>query len=138
MLVFFILPVLASSLCSFQAFGLVPNESQHLAQKYHFPTHRIRRKTPPLTPTINYHTTKLTSCIIAPSVVNFCFPELLFLQRIHLSHMEDMPLSHSGPQGTHRPPLKQWLLYSPIVILLFLCSFSTLILTFLPLKVRRQ
>ncbi|XP_039080792.1 tumor necrosis factor ligand superfamily member 18 isoform X1 [Hyaena hyaena] len=60
--------------------------------------------------------------------------ELLFLQRIHLSHMEDMPLSHSGPQGTHRPPWKQWLLYSPIVILLFLCSFSTLILTFLPLK----
>lgn len=123
---------------SSSAFGLVPNESHHLAQKYHFPTHRIKRKTPPITPTANYHTTKLTSCITGPSLVNFCFPELLFLQRMSLSHMEDMPLSHSSPQGTPRTSWKQWFLYSTIVPLLLLCSFSTLILTFLPLKVRRQ
>lgn len=42
----------------------MPNENQHLAYEYHFPTHRIRRKTPPLTPTTNYHnTTKLTVLI---------------------------------------------------------------------------
>ncbi|XP_004412502.1 PREDICTED: tumor necrosis factor ligand superfamily member 18 [Odobenus rosmarus divergens] len=51
-----------------------------------------------------------------------------------LSHMEDMPLSHSSLQGTHRSSWKQWFLYSTIVTLLLLCSFSTLILTFLPLK----
>ena len=122
----------------FSAFGLVPNKSHHLAQKYRFPTHRIRRKTPPITPTANYHTTKLTSCIIGPSLVNFCLPELVFLQRMSLSHMEDMSLSHSSPQGTHRLSWKQWLLYSTTVTLLLICSFSTLILTFLPFKVRRQ
>ncbi|XP_025856861.1 tumor necrosis factor ligand superfamily member 18 [Vulpes vulpes] len=51
-----------------------------------------------------------------------------------LSHMEDMSLSHSSPQGTHRLSWKQWLLYSTTVTLLLICSFSTLILTFLPFK----
>uniref|UniRef100_A0A4X1UGV8 Tumor necrosis factor ligand superfamily member 18 n=1 Tax=Sus scrofa TaxID=9823 RepID=A0A4X1UGV8_PIG len=71
-------------------------------------------------------------------LLNFCFSQLSFLQRMSLSHMENMPLSHSSPHAAQRPSWKQWLLYSTIVILLLLCSFSALILTFLPLKVRRQ
>ncbi|XP_036774367.2 tumor necrosis factor ligand superfamily member 18 [Manis pentadactyla] len=56
-----------------------------------------------------------------------------------LNHMEDMPLSHSRPQETQRPSWNQWLLYSTIVILLLLlCSFSTLIVTFLPFKVANE
>nr|XP_058928850.1 tumor necrosis factor ligand superfamily member 18 [Kogia breviceps] len=51
-----------------------------------------------------------------------------------LSHVENMPLGHSSPQGAQRPSWKKWLLYSTIVILLLLCSFSTQIFTFLPLK----
>ncbi|XP_004425089.1 PREDICTED: tumor necrosis factor ligand superfamily member 18 [Ceratotherium simum simum] len=55
-----------------------------------------------------------------------------------LSHMENMPLSHSSPQAAQRPSWKQWLLYSTIVILLLLCSFGTLVLTFLPLKTANE
>nr|XP_010982835.1 tumor necrosis factor ligand superfamily member 18 isoform X3 [Camelus dromedarius]XP_031291607.1 tumor necrosis factor ligand superfamily member 18 isoform X3 [Camelus dromedarius]XP_031291608.1 tumor necrosis factor ligand superfamily member 18 isoform X3 [Camelus dromedarius]XP_031291609.1 tumor necrosis factor ligand superfamily member 18 isoform X3 [Camelus dromedarius] len=55
-----------------------------------------------------------------------------------LSHMENMPLSHSGPQGAQRPSWKQWLLYSTTIILLLLCSFSTLIYTLLPLKTANE
>ncbi|XP_043341814.1 tumor necrosis factor ligand superfamily member 18 [Cervus canadensis] len=51
-----------------------------------------------------------------------------------LSHMENMPVGHSSPQGAQRPSWKQWLLYSTVTVLLLLCSFSALIFTFLPLK----
>ncbi|XP_059731555.1 tumor necrosis factor ligand superfamily member 18 isoform X2 [Bos taurus] len=46
------------------------------------------------------------------SLVNFCFPQLSFLQTMSLSHMENMPLSHSSLQGAQRPSWKQWLFYS--------------------------
>ncbi|XP_031544628.1 tumor necrosis factor ligand superfamily member 18 isoform X1 [Vicugna pacos] len=72
------------------------------------------------------------------SLANFCFPQLPFLQRMSLSHMENMPLSHSGPQGAQRPSWKQWLLYSTTIVLLLLCSFSTLIYTLLPLKTANE
>ncbi|XP_027420645.1 tumor necrosis factor ligand superfamily member 18 isoform X1 [Bos indicus] len=68
------------------------------------------------------------------SLVNFCFPQLSFLQTMSLSHMENMPLSHSSLQGAQRPSWKQWLFYSTVIIVLLLCSFSALIFTFLPLK----
>nr|XP_010982834.1 tumor necrosis factor ligand superfamily member 18 isoform X1 [Camelus dromedarius] len=66
------------------------------------------------------------------------YKSLPFLQRMSLSHMENMPLSHSGPQGAQRPSWKQWLLYSTTIILLLLCSFSTLIYTLLPLKTANE
>ncbi|KAM5144839.1 tumor necrosis factor ligand superfamily member 18 [Callospermophilus lateralis] len=58
-------------------------------------------------------------------------PGVLSEKRI-LSHMENMPLSYPGPQGAQRWSYKQWLLCS--AILLTVCSFSALILPFLPLK----
>ncbi|KAM4812173.1 tumor necrosis factor ligand superfamily member 18 [Urocitellus parryii] len=58
-------------------------------------------------------------------------PGVLSEKRI-LSHMENMPLSYPGPQGAQRWSYKRWLLCS--AILLTVCSFSALILPFLPLK----
>nr|XP_040133842.1 LOW QUALITY PROTEIN: tumor necrosis factor ligand superfamily member 18 [Ictidomys tridecemlineatus] len=59
------------------------------------------------------------------------FTALISPKRI-LSHMENMPLSYPGPQGAQRWSYKRWLLCS--AILLTVCSFSALILPFLPLK----
>ncbi|KAM9613415.1 tumor necrosis factor ligand superfamily member 18 [Trichechus inunguis] len=49
------------------------------------------------------------------------------------SHVENMPLNHSSPQGTQRSSGKLWLLCSTIIFLL-LCLFITLIFIFLLLK----
>ncbi|XP_064132700.1 tumor necrosis factor ligand superfamily member 18 [Loxodonta africana] len=50
-----------------------------------------------------------------------------------LSHLENMPLNHSSPQGAQRSSWKLWLLCSTITFLL-LCLFIILIFIFLPLK----
>ncbi|KAL2771287.1 tumor necrosis factor ligand superfamily member 18 [Daubentonia madagascariensis] len=54
-----------------------------------------------------------------------------------LSHVENMPLSHSSPQGAQRSSWKVWLLWLTIVMMLLLCSFS-IIFTFLPLKTANE
>ncbi|XP_023447762.1 tumor necrosis factor ligand superfamily member 18 [Dasypus novemcinctus] len=97
--------------------------------------HSIRRKTPPHLPTTNYHnTTKHGLLHRSPIIVNLCFPQQSFFQKISLSHVENMPLNHSSPQGAQRWSWKPWLLSSTIVILLLFCSCSVLIFTFLLLK----
>ncbi|XP_008262010.4 tumor necrosis factor ligand superfamily member 18 [Oryctolagus cuniculus] len=58
---------------------------------------------------------------------------VLISPEMHLSHMESLPVSHSSHQGAQRSSWKLWLLCSTVLLLL-LCSLSTLILTFLPLK----
>lgn len=85
----------------------------------------------------NYHTTKLTRCITCPSLVNFCFLQLPFLQRMSLRHMENLPLHHPSPPGPQRLSWKRWLLYLIIAFLAFL-YFSALLFTLLSSKVRRQ
>uniref|UniRef100_A0A9L0IJY1 Tumor necrosis factor ligand superfamily member 18 n=2 Tax=Equus asinus TaxID=9793 RepID=A0A9L0IJY1_EQUAS len=72
------------------------------------------------------------------AIFRLCPHTLSFPQRMSLNHMENMPLSHSSPQGAQRTSWKQWVLYSTIIILLLLCSFGTLILTFLPLKTANE
>ncbi|XP_063483457.1 tumor necrosis factor ligand superfamily member 18 [Symphalangus syndactylus] len=54
-----------------------------------------------------------------------------------LSHLENMPLSHSRTQGAQRSSWKLWLFCS-IVMLLFLCSFSWLIFIFLQLETAKE
>ncbi|XP_070252350.1 tumor necrosis factor ligand superfamily member 18 [Myotis yumanensis] len=50
-----------------------------------------------------------------------------------LRHMENMPLHHASPPGAPRPCWKPWV-FSALVIVLLVCSFSTVAFTLFPLK----
>lgn len=73
----------------------------------------------------------------SPITCEFLFSTALISPKMCLSHLENMPLSHSRTQGAQRSSWKLWLFCS-IAIFLFLCSFSWLIFIFLQLEVRRQ
>ncbi|EHH15824.1 hypothetical protein EGK_01975 [Macaca mulatta] len=70
-----------------------------------------------------------------PSLITceFLFSTALISPKMCLSHLENMPLSHSRTQGAQRSSWKLWLFCS-IAIFLFLCSFSWLIFIFLQLE----
>ncbi|XP_066227624.1 tumor necrosis factor ligand superfamily member 18 isoform X1 [Saccopteryx leptura] len=59
--------------------------------------------------------------------------ELSFLQCMSLRHMEIMPLHHASPPGATKPRWKPWV-FSALVLVLLVCSFSTVAFTLLPLK----
>uniref|UniRef100_A0A8D2DMJ7 Tumor necrosis factor ligand superfamily member 18 n=1 Tax=Sciurus vulgaris TaxID=55149 RepID=A0A8D2DMJ7_SCIVU len=67
----------------------------------------------------------------SPFTVNVCFPQLSFLQKRVLSHVENMPLSHPGSQGAQRGSYKRWLITAVVLVV---CSVSALVLSSLPLK----
>uniref|UniRef100_G3TBU1 Uncharacterized protein n=1 Tax=Loxodonta africana TaxID=9785 RepID=G3TBU1_LOXAF len=71
----------------------------------------------------------------SPTIHEYLLFTALVLPKMSLSHLENMPLNHSSPQGAQRSSWKLWLLCSTITFLL-LCLFIILIFIFLPLKVR--
>nr|XP_054967445.1 tumor necrosis factor ligand superfamily member 4 isoform X1 [Pan paniscus] len=73
----------------------------------------------------------------SPITCEFLFSTALISPKMCLSHLENMPLSHSRTQGAQRSSWKLWLFCS-IVMLLFLCSFSWLIFIFLQLETAKE
>uniref|UniRef100_G3QSS7 Tumor necrosis factor ligand superfamily member 18 n=2 Tax=Gorilla gorilla gorilla TaxID=9595 RepID=G3QSS7_GORGO len=73
----------------------------------------------------------------SPITCEFLFSTALISPKMCLSHLENMPLSHSRTQGAQRSSWKLWLFCS-IVTLLFLCSFSWLIFIFLQLETAKE
>ncbi|KAL4827698.1 hypothetical protein H8958_003325 [Nasalis larvatus] len=73
----------------------------------------------------------------SPITCEFLFSTALISPKMCLSHLENMPLSHSRTQGTQRSSWKLWLFCS-IAIFLFLCSFSWLIFIFLQLETAKE
>ncbi|XP_016076886.1 PREDICTED: tumor necrosis factor ligand superfamily member 18 isoform X2 [Miniopterus natalensis] len=50
-----------------------------------------------------------------------------------LRHMENMPFHHASPPGAQRQCWKPWI-FSALVLVLLVCSFSTVAFTLFPLK----
>ncbi|EHH50817.1 hypothetical protein EGM_01702 [Macaca fascicularis] len=73
----------------------------------------------------------------SPITCEFLFSTALISPKMCLSHLENMPLSHSRTQGAQRSSWKLWLFCS-IAIFLFLCSFSWLIFIFLQLETAKE
>ncbi|XP_050623959.1 tumor necrosis factor ligand superfamily member 18 [Macaca thibetana thibetana] len=73
----------------------------------------------------------------SPITCEFLFSTALISPKMCLSHLENMPLSHSRTQGAQRSSWKLWLFCS-IAIFLFLCSFSWLIFIFLQLETTKE
>ncbi|XP_003893628.1 tumor necrosis factor ligand superfamily member 18 [Papio anubis] len=73
----------------------------------------------------------------SPITCEFLFSTALISPKMCLSHLENMPLSHSRTQGAQRSSWKLWLFCS-IAIFLFLCSFSWLIFIFLQLEAAKE
>nr|XP_012299939.1 tumor necrosis factor ligand superfamily member 18 [Aotus nancymaae] len=67
----------------------------------------------------------------------FLFSTALISPKMCLSHLENMPLSHSRTQGAQRLSWKLWLFCS-VVVVLFLCSFGWLIFIFLQLETAKE
>ncbi|PNJ42745.1 tumor necrosis factor ligand superfamily member 18 [Pongo pygmaeus] len=72
----------------------------------------------------------------SPITCEFLFSTALISPKMCLSHLENMPLSHSRTRA-QRSSWKLWLFCS-IVMLLFLCSFSWLIFIFLQLETAKE
>ncbi|XP_011941301.1 PREDICTED: tumor necrosis factor ligand superfamily member 18 [Cercocebus atys] len=73
----------------------------------------------------------------SPITCEFLFSTALISPKMCLSHLENMPLSHSRTQGAQRSSWKLWLFCS-IAIFLFLCSFTWLIFIFLQLETAKE
>ncbi|XP_023062799.1 tumor necrosis factor ligand superfamily member 18 [Piliocolobus tephrosceles] len=73
----------------------------------------------------------------SPITCEFLFSTALISPKMCLSHLENMPLSHSRSQGAQRSSWKLWLFCS-IAIFLFLCSFSWLTFIFLQLETAKE
>uniref|UniRef100_A0A8C8ZBB8 Tumor necrosis factor ligand superfamily member 18 n=1 Tax=Prolemur simus TaxID=1328070 RepID=A0A8C8ZBB8_PROSS len=73
----------------------------------------------------------------SPITCEYLFSTAFISPKMSLSHMENMPLSHSSPQGAQRSSWKPWLLCSTTLMMLLLCSFN-IIFTFLPLKTANE
>ncbi|XP_025259642.1 tumor necrosis factor ligand superfamily member 18 [Theropithecus gelada] len=73
----------------------------------------------------------------SPITCEFLFSTALISPKMCLSHLENMPLSHSRTQGAQRSSWKLWFFCS-IAIFLFLCSFSWLIFIFLQLEAAKE